>query len=96
MIPVLSSASCWVILVSALITTVLAVWGLLSPTYHETLPENVALCVVAGAGVVVVLQIHALGAAQWSGLAMLSASVALYAVAKVLKALSGREGEGAQ
>lgn len=86
--PVLASAYCWVILVSAALTGALAVWGLVSASYHETLIENVALCLVAVACCVVVLQIHTHGAAQGSGFALLSGAVALYALAKALKALA--------
>lgn len=77
---------CWVILLSAGLTAVVAVLGLVSDSYRETLLENMALCAVALAGAVVVLQIKTFGTAQGSGVAFLSAAVAAYAVAKLLKA----------
>lgn len=77
---------CWVIMLSAAVTAVVAVLGLVADSYRETLLENVTLCLVALAGVVVVLQIKTFGTAQGSGFAFLSASVAAYAVAKLLKA----------
>lgn len=90
MIPTLASAYCWVILVSAAVTGAIAVLGLVAESYRETLIENAALCLVALASCIVVLQIHTHGVAQGSGFALLSASVALYALAKALKALGGR------
>lgn len=94
MIPALASVYCWVILISAVITALVSVWGLVSPHYRETLPENLALCVVAVSCAVVVLQIHDTGSAQRSGMAAMAASVAFYALAKAAKALS--EGGGAK
>lgn len=88
----LASAYCWTILVSAAITTSVAIFGLVSKHYHETLPENFALCVVALAGAIVVLQIHARGTAQASGIALLSAAFALYAVARLVKGLADHGG----
>ena len=87
MIPQLASTYCWVILVSAVVTAAVAVWGLVSSHYRETLLENVALCVVAVACAVVVLQIHDAGFAQRSGMAFLAAAVAFYALSKAAKAL---------
>lgn len=86
MIMNLASTWCWVILVSVLITVALSVVGLLANSYRETLLENMAMCCVAIAGVVVVLQIHTNGAAQGSGVAVYVAAVAGYALAKFLKA----------
>lgn len=88
MIPHLASAYCWVILISAVVTALVAVWGLVSPHYRDTLLENVALCVVVVACTVVVLQIHVTGSAQRSGMAFMAASFAFYALAKALKGLA--------
>lgn len=76
---------CWVILASAAVTAAVSVLGLVADSYRETLLENIALCFVALAAVIVVLQIHTHGAAQGSGFAFLSVAVAAYAVAKLLK-----------
>jgi hypothetical protein len=77
---------CWVILASAAVTAAVSVVGLVADSYRETLLENITLCLVAMASVVVVLQIHTHGAAQGSGFAFLSLAVACYSVAKLLKA----------
>lgn len=81
----IATTSCWVILVSSLITSGLALTGLLSKSYHETLAENITLACVALAGVVVALQIYSFTMARVSGIAFLAASVAMYAMAMAHK-----------
>ena len=82
----IASWYCWVILGSATVTAAVSVVGLVADSYRETLLENIALCTVVLASVVVVLQIHTHGAAQGSGFAFLSMAFAAYAVAKLIKA----------
>lgn len=86
MIPVLSTAYGWVIVLAAVVTTVVSLLGLLANSYHETLLENTALCALLLAGAVVLLQVQAHGGVLGSGVALFMAAVALYSVAKFIKA----------
>lgn len=73
------------IIASALTTSAVAVAGMVSPRYRETLLENVALCAVAVAGSVVAMQTHAYGGPLYSGIVFWGGSVGAYALAAALK-----------
>jgi len=73
---------CWLVLAASVITSASAVLGLVAERYTETLPENVALVLVALAGFVVALQIGTHGRAQMSGLTFMACAVALYAATR--------------
>lgn len=83
----LADTTCWVILLSALITGTMAVIGLVSDKYHDTFSETVSLCSVALTSLVVVAQIYEYGYTRRDGMAALAVSIALYSVAQGLKHL---------
>lgn len=76
---------CWVVLISALVTSFVALVGLISSHYNETLLENLALVGISFSGVVIALQIGAKGMTMMSGVASMMAFVALYSVAILLR-----------
>ena len=75
----------WVLLLSAVITSVAAVLGLAARSYRDTLLENGALCALVITGAALVLQIYANGQALASSIAAYAASGAAYAIAQVFK-----------
>lgn len=83
----IADATCWVILISALITGTMALIGLVSDRYHDTFPETVALSMVSLMALVVVAQIYEYGYTRRDGMAALAVSIALYSVAQGLKHL---------
>jgi len=82
---VITNTYCWVILFSSVVTMLAAVAALISPRYHDTIPENIALSMVAMAGFTVTLQIGTLGYATGEGLAFMAMSIAVFAVIVVHK-----------
>jgi hypothetical protein len=76
---------CWIILASSSITALIAVAGLLSPKFHDTLLQCLGLCAVAFGGFIITLQIYAHGVAQISGIALESVGIALYSLATFVK-----------
>lgn len=88
-----ADTTCWIILISALITGTMAVIGLVSDKYHDSFPETLSLCSVALTSLVVVAQIYEYGYMRLDGMAALAVSIALYSVAQGLKHLSHRHKE---
>jgi hypothetical protein len=80
-----ATAYCWVILAASIITAVAAIVALIAEDYKDTLPECIALSMVAIAGIIVTLQIYTFGFAMGSGFAFMAASVAAFALAQLLK-----------
>lgn len=76
---------CWLVLVASIVIMVSAVLGLVADRYIETLPENIALVLVALGGFVVALQIGVRGVMQVSGINFLVCSVAIYALVRAHK-----------
>lgn len=88
-----ADTTCWIILISALITGTMAVVGLVSDKYHDSFPETLSLCSVALTSLVVVAQIYEYGYTRRDGMAALAVSIALYSVAQGLKHLPHRQKE---
>ena len=82
-----ADTTCWVILISALVTGTMAVIGLVSDSYRDSFPETLSLCSVALTSLVVVAQIYEYGYTRRDGMAALAVSIALYSVAQGLKHL---------
>ena len=76
---------CWVILASSSLTSVMAVAGLISNRFKDTMLQCFSLCMVAFGGFVVTLQIYIHGMAQISGIALEAFSIMLYSFATVMK-----------
>jgi hypothetical protein len=57
--------------------------------YNETLPENIALAMVALSGLIVAGQIGVYGFTHISGVSMQAVSVAFYSIAIVMKHRKG-------
>lgn len=76
---------CWLVLAASVVIMASAVLGLVAERYAETLPENIALVLVALAGFVVALQIGVRGMMQVRGIAFLLVAVAVYALVRAYK-----------
>jgi hypothetical protein len=76
---------CWIILVSSCITAGVAVAGILSPKFKDTLPQCITMAGIAFGGFMVTLQIYVHGIVQVSGIALLSSAMAAYALVTLIK-----------
>lgn len=76
---------CWIILVSSCITAVVAVAGILSPKFKDTLPQCITMAGIAFGGFMVTLQIYIHGIVQVTGIALLSSAMAAYALVTLIK-----------
>jgi len=76
---------CWIILASSGLTSAMAIIGLISDRFKDTMFQCFSLCLVAFGGFVVTLQIYIFGIAQISGLALEALSIALYSFATFMK-----------
>ncbi len=76
---------CWIILASSAGTSILALIGLISPRFKDTVFQCFSMCLVALGGFIVTLQIYIHGVAQISGLALESLAIMLYSLATFLK-----------
>jgi hypothetical protein len=76
---------CWIILASSSLTSAMAVIGLISNRFKDTMFQCFSLCMVAFGGFVVTLQIYIHGMAQISGIALEALSIAIYSFATFMK-----------
>lgn len=76
---------CWIILVSSSITGMVAIAGMLSPKFKDSLFQCFSLAAVAFGGFIITLQIYVHGFVQVSGIAFESAAFAVYSIATFLK-----------
>jgi hypothetical protein len=76
---------CWIILASSCITACVAVAGMLSPKFKDTLPQCITMAGIAFGGFMVTLQIYVHGMVQVSGIALLSTAMAAYSLVTLVK-----------
>jgi hypothetical protein len=84
----ITTAYCWTTLAASIVVALAAVAGLIADRYKDTLLECVGLAMVAMSGFVVSSQIVAHGAPQGSGVAFMATSVAVFAVAHLIKVMA--------
>lgn len=86
----------WTIYLACAITATAAVMALVSKNYDDTMTECVGLAMIALASVILILQVHTYSFAMASGVAFMCASIAVLAVALVIKRMRQYEAHHAR
>jgi hypothetical protein len=76
---------CWIILGSSVITSIVAIAGMISPKFKDSFLQCCSLAAIAFGGFVITLQIYVHGVVQVSGVAFESMAFAVYSIATAMK-----------
>jgi hypothetical protein len=83
---------CWIILSSSVVTSLVAVAGMLSDKFKDSLLQCCSLAAIALGGFVITLQIYVHGVVQVSGIAFESVAFAAYSLATAMKYSKAQNG----